>query len=41
MDSNEKSKIMQESYNKRLNILLQGVKEDSVSPWEKHNYSYY
>ena len=27
---------MQESYDKRLNILIHGVKEDSVSPWEKH-----
>ena len=27
---------MKESYDKRLNILIHGVKEDSVSSWEKH-----
>ena len=26
---------MQESYNKRLNILIHGVKEDSDCAWEK------
>ena len=31
-----KTKIMQESYDKRLKILIHGVKEGSVSPWEKH-----
>ena len=36
IESYEKTKIMQESYDERLNILIHGVKEDSVSPWEKH-----
>ena len=36
IESYEKTKIMQESYDKRLNILIHGVKEDSISRWEKH-----
>ena len=36
IESYEKTKITQESYDKRLNILIHEVKEDSVSPWEKH-----
>ena len=31
----ENAKVMQESYDKRLNILVHGVKEDSDNAWEK------
>ena len=31
----ENTKVMQESYDKRLNILVHGVKEDSDNVWEK------
>ena len=30
---------MQEAYDKRLNILTHGIKENSDSPWEKHEKS--
>ena len=30
----ENAKVMQESYNKRLNILVHGVKEDRDNAWE-------
>jgi len=32
----EKEAIIKESYNKRLNILIHGVVEDSESAWENH-----
>ena len=35
----EKAQIMQETYDKRLNILIHGMKENSDSPWEKHEKS--
>ena len=31
----EKNKIMQESYDKRLNVLIHGIKEDYDNVWEK------
>jgi len=31
----EKNKIMQECYDKRLNVLIHGVKEDGENVWEK------
>ena len=31
---------MQESYNKRLNILVHGVEEDSDSTWETHETTF-
>ena len=31
----EKTAIMQESYNKRLNVLIHGIKEDEGNAWEK------
>ena len=33
----ENTKVMQESYDKRLNILVHGVKEDSDNVWEKRD----
>ena len=33
----ENTKIMQESYDERLNILVHGVKEDSDNVWEKRD----
>ena len=36
-ESYEKPAVMQESYDKRLNILIHGIKEDNDSPWEKHD----
>jgi len=33
----ENALVMQESYNKRLNILIHGIKEDSNNPWEKRD----
>ena len=35
----KKAQIMQESYDKRLNILIHGIKENSDSPWKKHEES--
>ena len=32
----EKAALMQESYNKRLNILIHGIEEDEDSVWESH-----
>ena len=37
IESYEKSAVMQESYDKRLNILIHGTKEDNDSPWEKQD----
>ena len=37
IESYEKSAVMQESYDKRLNILIHGIKEDNDSSWEKHD----
>ena len=31
----EKTAIMQDSYNKRLNVLIHGIKEDEGNAWEK------
>ena len=31
----EKAKVMQESYDKRLNILIHGIRENSNNAWEK------
>ena len=37
----EKAKVMQKSYDKRLNILIHGIRENSNNAWEKtgRNYS--
>ena len=32
----EKTALMQESYSKRMNILIHGIEEDSNSVWESH-----
>ena len=32
---NEKTAIMLESYNKRLNVLIHGIEEDESNTWEK------
>ena len=34
-DDHEKTLIMQESYDKRLNILIHGIEEDNDNVWEK------
>ena len=36
----EKAQITQESHDKMLNILIHGIKENSDSPWEKHQESW-
>ena len=36
----ENAKVMQESYDKRLNILVHGVKEDSDNEWGKKRQNY-
>ena len=37
IESYKKSAVMQESYDKRLNILIHHIKEDNDSPWENHD----